>query len=234
MEAISAGTDTRFFRLFAWTILAFVIVAFGAKALFDTKDLPPITLMHHFHAVTMGSWFVLCAVQASLIARGKGSLHRTLGRLSPLLVIAFVSFAAVISKLNWGRVGEPLIVTANSINVLMFLGFYLTAILSHRHTATHRRLMMFASLALIGPAAGRIPETLDANIFLALPISLVFIFTPLAYDGLVRKRIHRATGVGTLLLVLTTPAIVLLSESPEWIALLESMLGPQGPQGSGG
>lgn len=36
-----------------------------------------------------------------------------LGRLSPLLAIAFFVLAGIISKLNWGRVGGPLIATAN-------------------------------------------------------------------------------------------------------------------------
>lgn len=223
--------DARFFRLFSWVILAFVIIAFGGKAVFDTKDLPPITLMHHFHAVSILGWFVLFALQATLIDRGNIRVHRTLGRLSPLLVITFVIFAGIISRLNWGRVGDPLIVTANMINTLLFMGFYTTAILKHRDTDTHRRFMVFATLSIIGPAAGRMPEIFDGNVFFAVPISLAFIFTPLVYDHLFKNKIHRATIIGTALLILTIPVLLVLSGSAEWIALLELALGKGGSGG---
>lgn len=223
--------DTRFFRLFSWVILAFVILAFGGKALFDTKDLPPITLMHHFHAVSMGSWFVLFALQATLIERGDTKLHRMLGRLSPIIVVIFLIFAGIISKLNWGRVGEPLIVTANLINCMLFLGFYTSAILKRHDPDAHKRFMVFATLSIIGPAAGRIPETFDANVFLALPISLVFMFTPLVYDRFSRRKVHRVTVVATVLLILTIPALLALSGSEAWISFLEAVMGPRGPIG---
>ncbi|MEM9301966.1 MAG: hypothetical protein AAGE01_07635 [Pseudomonadota bacterium] len=42
-----------FFRHFAWFLLAFVILSFLGKAILDTEDLPPITPLHHCHAVTM-------------------------------------------------------------------------------------------------------------------------------------------------------------------------------------
>lgn len=227
----TSARDTQFFRRFSWAILAFVVIAFGCKALFDSKDLPPITLMHHFHAISMGCWFVLFALQATLLERGNTSLHRTLGRLSPLLVITFFIFAGIISKLNWGRVGEPLIVTSNIINCLLFLGFYTSAILKRHDPDAHKRLMVFATLSLIGPAAGRIPETLDINMFFALPISFIFILTPLVYDRFFRGKTHHATAVGTILLVLTIPAILTLGGSEIWISILEGVMGPRGPIG---
>jgi len=224
-----AQQDTRFFRRFSWVILAFVIIAFGGKAIFDTADLPPITLMHHFHAVSMGSWFVLFALQATLTERGNVALHRTLGRFSPIVVITFLIFAAIISKLNWLRMGEPLIVTANTINILLFLGFYTTAILKRRDTDSHKRLMVFATLAIMGPAAGRIPETFDANVFFAVPISFAFIFTPLVYDRFFRRKVHRATIIGTVLLISSIPILLTLSGLAEWISVLETVMGPRGP-----
>jgi hypothetical protein len=72
-----------FFFYFAWVILLTVIVCFGAKAIFDAEDLPPITPLHHVHAVSMMAWFALFAVQPTLIHYGNHRAHRLLGRLSP-------------------------------------------------------------------------------------------------------------------------------------------------------
>ena len=56
-----------FFRYFAWIILLTVIVCFGAKAVFDSDDLPPITPLHHLHAATMLAWFILFALLTYLV-----------------------------------------------------------------------------------------------------------------------------------------------------------------------
>jgi hypothetical protein len=55
-QAANPSSD-RFFLHFAWIILATVVVCFGAKAIFDADDLPPITPLHHLHAVSMLGWF---------------------------------------------------------------------------------------------------------------------------------------------------------------------------------
>lgn len=117
-----------FFLLFAWFILLFVVASFGAKAVFDTADLPPLTYLHHLHAVSMLGWFGLFALQPTLVHLGRTGTHRLLGRLSPLVVLVFFAFALPIARLNWARMGDPLIITANGVNMLLFLGLYLAAI----------------------------------------------------------------------------------------------------------
>lgn len=219
-----------FFLYFAWFLLLMVIVCFGGKAVFDTDDLPPLTYLHHLHAVAMLSWFVLFAVQPTLIQLGKTGLHRLLGKLSPLVVIVFMTFSLMISRLNWERVGEPLIVTANGVNVILFTGFYVAAIAWRRHAAAHKRLMVYATIMLMGPAAGRLPEIFDASPFLAAPLVLALQLAPLVHDLVVRRRAHPATWAGSALSILTIPIIIGLSGSPAWAAMLENILGAAGPR----
>jgi len=52
MPSLNDRNDV-FFQRFAWFLLLFVIASFGAKAVFDTEDLPPLTWLHHFHAVAI-------------------------------------------------------------------------------------------------------------------------------------------------------------------------------------
>lgn len=220
--------DTRFFRRFSLVILIFVILAFGSKALFNTQDLPPITIMHHFHAVTMGAWFALIALQATLIHRNKTDIHRLLGRLSPVLVVAFIIFAVIISKGHWARIGDPEVITGNLLSVMLFLGFYTAAIIKRGDPDTHKRFMIFATLSVIAPAVGRIPEFLDVDKVVGAPIIIAFHLTPLTYERFFRSKIHGATKVGTLLLILLIPSILILNEVPGWISILEMIAGERG------
>lgn len=223
----------RFFQGFAVFILVFVIASFLGKAIFNTEDLPPLTVLHHFHAVTMGAWFVLFALQPTLAASGRLHLHRLLGYLSPLIVIAFIALGSRITLLNWARIGDPLIVTANGVNLIFFVGLYLAAIHWRSKPAAHKRLMTYATLMLLGPAAGRIPEIFDQSPMLAVPIILALQFAPLVHDLVVHRRVHPATWVGMALVLSAVVLILGLSGNEAWVAMLESVLGPRGGVGHG-
>jgi hypothetical protein len=217
-----------FFTTFAWFLLLFVFASFGAKAIFDTDDLPPLTMLHHAHALAMLAWFALFALQPTLVRRGRVQAHRALGRLSPLVVLAFIGFALPIAQLNWVRIGDPLIVTANSVNLSLFLGLYIAAIVRRRDPASHKRLMVYATLMLMGPAAGRIPELFDQTPMLAVPIIFTLQLAPLAHDLLAHRRVHPATWVGFTLVLVAIALILGLSGSAAWVQLIETVLGPPG------
>lgn len=217
-----------FFAVFAWLLLGIVITGFGGKAVFDTENLPPLTALHHAHAIAMLCWFVLFAIQPTLIRRGNRQLHRRLGMLSPIVVVVFISLAIPIVHLNWGRIGEPIIVTANAVNITVFVVLYSCAIAWRRSPAAHKRLMTYAALMLMGPALGRFADLLGQPPESVAPVILVLLLTPLVRDFIVRRRPHPATLVGFGLAVLAIPLILGLSNSPEWVAYLERVLGPPG------
>lgn len=217
-----------FFFFFAWFLLFFVVASFGAKAVFDTDDLPPLTVLHHFHAVAMLSWFGLFALQPTLVQQGRIDAHRLLGKLSPIVVIGFIGLAIPITLLNWGRIGDPLLVTANGVNLVLFVALYSSAIAWRRDAAAHKRLMTYATLMLMGPAAGRIPELFDQSHMLSVPIILALQLTPLVHDIVVRRRVHPATWIGMALVLAAVVLILGLSGSESWAAFLERALGPRG------
>ena len=177
----------------------------------------------------MLSWFVLFALQPTLIGRGQPGVHRMLGRRSPLVVVAFIGFAVPITLLNWERIGDPLIVTANAVNLVFFLVLYGAAIHWRDRPAAHKRLMLYASVMLMGPAAGRIPELFDQSPMLAVPIILARQLAPLVHDLVVHRRVHPATGFGIALVLAAVVLILGISGSETWIAFLERIMGPRGP-----
>lgn len=227
MPTASHRTE-KFFVVFAWLVLGLVVIGFGSKAVFDTENLPPLTWLHHAHALSMLAWFGLFALQPTLISRGRTDLHRTFGLLSPIVVVVFIGFAIPISLLNWQRIGEPLIITANSINLTFFVVLY-TAALSWRKTpAVHKRLMIYAALLLIGPALGRIAEVFDRPPESIAPLIFALQLAPVIRDFVVDRRVHPATWTGFAVTVATIPLILGLGGSEAWAEFLARLLGPAG------
>lgn len=219
-----------FFVSFAWLLLGLVIIGFGSKAVFDTENLPPLTWLHHAHAVAMLAWFGLLALQPTLIQRGRHDLHRSLGLLSPLVVIVFIGFAIPIALLNWHRVGEPLIITANSINLTFFVVLYSAAFIWRKVPAAHKRLMTYAALLLMGPALGRIAEIFDRPPESVAPLIFALQLAPVIRDLVADRRVHPATWIGFAVTVVTIPLILGLGGSESWASFLSDVLGPPGTQ----
>jgi hypothetical protein len=222
----------KFYVFFAWLLLGLVIVGFGSKAVFDSEGLPPLTWLHNVHAVAMLAWFGLFALQPTLIQRGRTDLHRTFGLLSPLVVITFIGFAVPIALLNWNRVGDPLIITANSINLTFFMVLYGSALSWRKSPAVHKRLMIYAALLLMGPALGRIAEVFDRPPESIAPLIFALMLAPVVRDFVADRSVHAATWIGFALTVITIPLILGLGGSEVWAALLENVLGPPGADAS--
>ena len=224
MQTTSASQEP-FFRYFGWIIFVFVVVSFGGKAVFDSENLPPITVLHHAHAVTMLLWFGLFALQPTLIHLGRVRTHRLLGRLSPLVVVAFIGMAVPISTVNWARTAEPLVATANGVHLILFVAFYLSGIAYRRRPMAHKRIMTYATILVIGPAAGRFPQIFGLSAYWAAPIMLAFQLAPLVHDFVTFRKVHPATAIGFGVAFAAIPLVMGLSGWPAWVDFLESVLG---------
>lgn len=220
--------EQRFFLYYAWTLLGIVVFCFGGKAIFDAEGLPPITPLHHFHAVSMMSWFVLFAVQPTLIHYGKYKQHRLLGQWSVVLVLVFIGLGIAMSLHNWERTGRVLIVTANATNLSLFIIFFLAALYWRQVADTHKRLMLYATLFLMGPAIGRLTEIFNLSPYYSVPILIALQLTPIIYDKRIRGKVHPVCWIGFVAFFITIPIIVGLSESLAWKAMLVDFLGPAG------
>jgi len=223
--AVNIITKDKFYLYYPWFLFIFVMLAFPAKAIFTPELLPPIGPIHHIHALSMGAWFAMLVLQPTLIQNSRNDLHKLFGKLSVLLVVIFLVVSLVISKMNWDRTQEAMIVTANAINLVLFTGFYSSAIYFRHQIETHKRLMIFATVSIMGPAVGRIPEILDKPPESIAPLFLILPLAPLVNDLIKTRRAHPATIVGVILLVSTIPLILYLSSSADWHGFLVDVLG---------
>jgi ABC-type enterochelin transport system permease subunit len=104
----------------------------------------------------------------------------------------------------------------NFIGIAVFAGLVVAAILLRRKPQAHKRLMLLASIALVGPALARISRwsvfggedgPFVPIVFLGLLAVLI------AYDIVSARRPHRATLIGCGGIVLALIAAQLIAQS---------------------
>jgi hypothetical protein len=217
---IQSSDRDNFYLYFAWSLFLFVTLVFPAKALLAPEKIAPLYLVHHAHALTMGGWFLLLAIQPTLARQGKIELHKLFGKLSILLVISFITISLIMSKINWQRTEDVLIITANGVNLILFSSLYIAAIYFRKQTEIHKRLMIFATISILGPAVGRVTEILDKPPESAAPVFILLPLLPIINDLIRTKRVHKATIVGAVSVFLAVPIILGLSKNPDWAAFL--------------
>ena len=191
--AAGARVGSRFFFAYAVVLLIVVFLGFAPTfyldPLFDTPtrvtsvvypDARPMPIYLSLHAVLLTAWYVGLVVQSSLIGRGRHDMHRTLGVFG-IAVAAGVVISGAVATLGLipRATGEHVLVTANSLNLVVFATLVSLAIYKRRQPQVHKRLMLVASVAIIGPAVG--PDRMFGIFlgrlvpdFVLVPVPLVF------------------------------------------------------------
>ncbi len=215
--------DRRFFTTYAWVGIAAVFTGF-AKTYYlrPYTDLPPLPGLIHLHAFVFTLWMVLFAVQTSLVAVRRVSLHRTLGLASIGFAVALVAVgltAAVIgARDGWTGPLQPrdpiggltFLVTPIG-DMVMFSLFFAGAVVYRRKPEVHKRLMILAMCGAIMPAAFfRLP------LAVALVLTLCFLLAGAIYDRLSRGRIHIVYKWGVPLVVVSIPLRAMIGSTETW------------------
>lgn len=116
----------------------------------------------HTHALLFFGWVVLSSVQAGLAGTGRIALHRPLGWLGAVWLVAMVAAAIGIMQHKIGEGTAPFVfqpqvfLFQNFATVGTFAGLTAAAIALRRQVGWHRRLHLCALAALMGPAFGRL------------------------------------------------------------------------------
>jgi hypothetical protein len=236
------GKSTYFLGM-ALVLLAFVLVGFGrtffARPFFDV---PPIPWYLFAHGFVLSSWFLLLVAQTGLIAAHRTDLHRSLGVLGGFVAVALVGVSLVAIRVFPAHVKADVlsagvafdetvvrtIVWTDLASLLIFSTFVAIALYWRRRSDVHKRLMLLASIAILGPAVARIltlvssgPGPLAAVIqigaFLGLPLTLVL------HDLLSTRRVHRTTLVGVIASFVATFGAIAIAGTPAGVALVTAL-----------
>jgi FtsH-binding integral membrane protein len=182
--------------LMAVTVFAGFAPSYYMAGMFHAP-LPSLTI--HLHGAIFTGWVLLFSAQTSLVSAGRVNIHRRLGVggfLYACLMVVIGVLAATDSLVRADRPGrDPLffyIIPLSDMVVfatLIYFGFR-----ARRDSATHKRIMLVATIDLLIAAIARLPLAfVHRNAAHAGMVSYMFLLLLVAYDLWSTRKIHRAT-----------------------------------------
>jgi len=228
-----------FFVGMAIVMIATSIAGFGPALVNPVGRRAPLSMLAAVHGVVFLAWLLLFLAQSLLVATRRVKWHRRLGLASTFVLAAMLplGYAATIAMTRRGfdlsgdlhidphpRAGVPLELDALTGSIFNFAYLATFAILAiaaicyRRQPAIHKRLMLFANIALIGAPVGHILG--HANVLtpatVMIPLAM-FLLAAVARDYLVERRIHPLTAGLAIALFISQPVQgALIGPSPIW------------------
>jgi len=229
---MAAVVRTRFYPIIA-KVLALVIIIGFARTFYLRAwfDLPPLKVLVLFHGVLFTAWLGLFVVQTHLIAHHNYRLHQKLG-IAGVALAALVVVNGIVTALAGApdpRI-RPLGLTGLQFLIfpLMAITFFgvcvAAAIALRRHAAIHKRLMLLAMFAVLGPAVARLIRLVGmGESFLLIQTSVVlgFVAWALLYDWSRNRVVHPVFAIGGTLLVLSMPLRAWLARTEGWNSIAQ-------------
>lgn len=183
---------------------------------------PVVSPAVHVHGWSFFLWFLLLPFQALLIATDRVRMHVTLGAASLALAAVMVFTGVLVASVRidqglsatepdefttfWSVFGQLIM-----YNMVLFVGFYGTAIAKRSKPALHKRMMVLASASVLPAAIFRIIVGLGGFYWLDTPgwvmpacmlLPSVFIAVAMVYDRRTRGTVSGAYKIGLAVLLL--------------------------------
>ncbi len=229
----ASGARRGFFFAAHCALLAVVLVGFGRTFyLRGFFDIGPLPAQLYVHGAILTLWFSFAVAQAWLIRSKQLRWHRRVGYAAAVYAAAVVVSGMVVNShlaatLTSPAEGENIIVWGNYLTLLMFALFVGLGVLLRKRGEAHKRLMLLASVAIVGPALGRFPlwpifaGGLDAARNYAIGGLLLLLASLITYDIVTRRRPHPATWVGALAIVASLAVSVALGVTGSGFVILQ-------------
>ncbi len=212
-------------------LLVLVIVFVGFAPTFYLKGLfgaPPLSNLLFAHGLVMSTWIALLVGQTALVEIGRTDLHRRLGvagvGVAVLLVVIGATAALEAARRGFSPTPEvtPLMFLAIPlVDLLVFSILVGTAVAKRRKSATHKRLMLLATVGMLTPAVARLP--IDALKQVGMPaffgVTITCVLLVVAIDTVRHRRLHPAFGWGAALVIAAVPARIALAKSDAWVSI---------------
>jgi hypothetical protein len=225
---IQAATRNHFFLGMTLVMAAVVLAGFMptlfGRAAFNVPKMPGYL---YLHGLLLTAWFALLVTQALLANNRNLALHRRLGwaALAFLVLIpvagmgAQLAMPARLRELGMLAAMTGLVQTIfwlNLFSVLQFVGFAGFALWLRQRSDTHKRLMLFASIGILMPAAARLsrwpifgntasdlaqPSSTGLDVGFALGTMAMLIAAIVVNDLRTMRRVHRVTVIGAVVVV---------------------------------
>jgi hypothetical protein len=202
---------------------------------------PPIKSLVIAHALAMSLWMLLALAQPMFVALGNKRLHRALGAAGAILALALVALGLKLATAScqvsppgmmFGPLTPKQFMAIPVMSALAFAAFVAAGIVWRNRPATHKPMMLLATLAAVSAGIARIDplnHLYQGGLFDR--VFGVFFFSVLFGAGLVvakswtARKFDRALAFGwgayALWAILTTR----LAPTPAWDFLANLLLG---------
>ena len=226
----AANPERRFYQGMIIVIIACVVLGFS-RSFFLRPLFPgahaPRELFFYLHGAVFTVWLALLFTQASLVGAGNVALHRRMGVagfvMVPLMVVLGLIGGAIAAHRPGGFIDIPTppleFLVIPYANLLLFAGFSGTALALRRDPQTHKRLMLLGTIAIAEAGIARWPfEPYISSPPLAMWTTVALALPLVAWDLYSRKRIHPATAIGAVALLVEGPLREMISHTHAWLA----------------
>jgi len=232
-QAQAAGGRS-FYVGMALAMAATVLVGFGPT--FFLKPVmasPPLTPLVWMHGILFTGWIVLLITQATLVARDRTDTHMRLGLFGVVLAIAMVIVglmtAAEAARLGRVPPGAPpplMFVAIPFFAIVQFAVLFAAAILLRvSNSEAHKRLMLLATIAILGAAIARLPLPFAGAPPVFFAISDLFILAGIIHDRRTMGRAHPAyIWAGGAMVILQPLQLIIMGTGP-WLAFARWFVG---------
>jgi len=189
-----------------------------------TFSAPAVVYVHGAFAF---SWIILFIVQTSLIHFRKYTIHMFLGMMGIFIAIgtAFTMLPTAMYaanrdiKLGMGEVAISSIVGV-ATSALMFLAIVIAGIMNRKNAATHKRLMLLATLVVLWPAWFRFrhyfPSVPRPDIWFAVVLADSLIVISCIWDKITNGRVHPVLLYVGSFIILEHVFEVIFFNTPVW------------------
>lgn len=223
-----AAHRSRFFLGMTLAMVAIVLAGFMptlfGRAAFNVPKMPGYL---YLHGLTLSAWFALLVTQTLLANSNNYALHKKLG----WTVLAFIVLIPVagmgaqlampgrlraLGVLEDYKVLVQTIFWLNLFAVLQFASFAGAAVVLRKRGELHKRLMLFASIGLVMPAAARLsrwtifgnaapdlsqPSSTGNDVVFALGTMALLVVAMIVNDLRTKRRVLPVTILGAVVVV---------------------------------
>jgi hypothetical protein len=226
--------DRVFFPIMAALILVTVFIGFARTYyLAGLIHAPLPSWIIHVHGAIFSSWIILLIVQIGLVSARRVDLHKKLGLFGFGLSCLMVLFGLLAARNSLIRgftfAGlDPrtfFVVPVTDIFVFATLIYFGWAL--RTNSATHKRLMMLATVALLDAAIARWPFAFiqtGPHIFADL-CCYAFLLLLTGYDLWSTHKLHKATLWGSILIIVVQQLRIPFALTHLWLRFADMVLG---------
>jgi hypothetical protein len=229
-------TRSRFFLYMSSMFFAIVLVGFSRSLYLRTYfAFPELPVYLYLHGIALTAWFTLAFIQPWLIKVRRADLHRRLGVFGMALAVSVVmtglwtlAFRDAVDIDEFPSAAAP-----NLASLMMFSACVALGVWFRLKSATHKRLMLIASIPLLSPALDRVARIPALNEFwgrllywfpaptevaFAAMSFLALLLTVVVYDLVSERRVQSGTYWGLFAIFVIAPAATFLFiSSGAWV-----------------